>query len=320
MLNPNLLKSKIFHIVGGGGGGEFNFRLLKLTSSQSLGWTIKKKKKKKDKNSFHPVGVSASQIVSCGDYWARLSHQTGCMLMYVCILLIKVSHQFQHQNINLNFFHWWHWLTHCVKQDTLSASPNVDKKVLPRERKRHTDHYIASARYAALSSDGWGGGGTPSSPALGGYPIPGLGRRCPIPGTWGVLHPRSEEGAPPSIQTWNGVPPSRPGQSMVPHSRLVWMDGGTPCSDLGLGTPTWTWDGVPSTWDGVPPPVTWMGYLHQLDGYPNPDLGWGTAQDGVPPESPGWGNGVLSCQLDGVPPDHLDGVPPTWTWDGVPPV
>ena len=39
-----------------------------------------------------------------------------------------------------------------------------NKKVLLRERKRHTAHRVASARYAALSH-GWGGG-TPHHPDL----------------------------------------------------------------------------------------------------------------------------------------------------------
>ena len=52
-----------------------------------------------------------------------------------------------------------------------SATYSADKKVLLRERKRHTVRCIASARYAALSPD-WGGGGTLFSPGRGGgYPI-----------------------------------------------------------------------------------------------------------------------------------------------------
>ena len=53
----------------------------------------------------------------------------------------------------------------------------LKKKVLLRERKRHTSRRVASARYAALSN---GGGGTPSSPARG-VP-PGMGLPLPPPG------------------------------------------------------------------------------------------------------------------------------------------
>ena len=88
-----------------------------------------------------------------------------------------------------------------------------NKKVLLRERKRHTARRIASVRYAALSCGGgypiWGvaqpgldGGGTPSHvwgvPHNGGYPgqvlmvggVPqsGLdGGEYPIPGLGGTL-------------------------------------------------------------------------------------------------------------------------------------
>ena len=57
-----------------------------------------------------------------------------------------------------------------------------DKKVLLRERKRHTSRRVACARHAALSPNGGGGrgvphpvwdgkGDTPSSPRKGGTPI-----------------------------------------------------------------------------------------------------------------------------------------------------
>ena len=62
-----------------------------------------------------------------------------------------------------------------------------NKKVLPRERKRHTARRVASAHYAALSNVWWGG--VPQVP-----PPPSK------PG-WGVPW------VPPTIQTWDGVPP-----------------------------------------------------------------------------------------------------------------
>ena len=75
------------------------------------------------------------------------------------------------------------------------------KKVLLRERKRHTARRVASARYVALSN---GGGDTPSSPGRG--------------------------GTPPTIQTWpGGYPPH--------HPDLAGGGNPPPCPDLGWGTP-----------------------------------------------------------------------------------
>ena len=73
----------------------------------------------------------------------------------------------------------------------------------------------------------------------------------------------------------------------VPHPDLVRGGGysGFPSYlDLGRGTPTWTWDGVPPLhrpWMGYPPPGHGRGY-HPL---PGPGMWY----------------------------------PPTWTWNGVPP-
>ena len=134
---------------------------------------------------------------------------------------------------------------------------NVNKKVLLRERKRHTARRVSSARYAE------GGGVTPSQ--VGGYPVPGLGgtlfqvwegrvgyprsRGYPVPGLGGFPIQTWSGGYPRYPLTWDGVP-----------SNLRW---GTPLPDLGWGTP-------PSqTWDGVPPPA------RPGMGYP-PDLGRGT--------------------------------------------
>ena len=82
----------------------------------------------------------------------------------------------------------------------------TNKKVLLRERKRHTARRVASARYAALSN-GWVGGGVPH-PVMGGVP----------------LHPDLGQDTPPPTQTWHGVPP-RPGTGYDPHQDLGW---GTP--------------------------------------------------------------------------------------------
>ena len=79
------------------------------------------------------------------------------------------------------------------------AKKSVNKKVLMRERKRHTARHVASARYATLSN-GWGRGGTPSSPG-GRYPHHpdlvggGVPPNHPDLG-WGTPPPRPEMGYP----------------------------------------------------------------------------------------------------------------------------
>ena len=145
---------------------------------------------------------------------------------------------------------------YCRMFDRKKYSTN--KKVLLRERKRHTVRSVESARYAALSPDERGRGGrgygvTPSSPGQGEYPeVPlHLDLDGVLPPTW------TWDGIVPPPWTWDGVPPHL---------------------DLGWGSPSvWTWDGVP--------PISWMGTSHL-------DLGWGTPPppiqtwDGVPPTSP----------------------------------
>ena len=89
----------------------------------------------------------------------------------------------------------------------------VNKKVLLRERKRHTARRVASASYAALSN---GAGGVPhpvlagtlqpSRPGQGGTqgtPHPDLSLCTPLP------HPDLGWGTPP-VQTCDGVPPPPP--------------------------------------------------------------------------------------------------------------
>ena len=113
-----------------------------------------------------------------------------------------------------------------------------NKKVLLRERKRHTARCVASTRCAALSGGGGesgsrsrGGtrsqvqGGTQSqvwggtqSQVQGGYPIPGLGGTPSRPG----------QGDTP------GTPPPRPGMGYSPYLDLGWVP---PYLDLGWGTP-----------------------------------------------------------------------------------
>ena len=123
---------------------------------------------------------------------------------------------------------------------------NRNKKVLLRERKRHTARSVASARYA-------GAGGTPSSHGAGvphsvmvggGYPIQSWWRDTtgtPLPSRPGRGTP------PPTIKTWLRYPlPSKPGWGTpLPPSRLGW------------GTPP-----TIQTCLGYPPPTiqTWLGY------------------------------------------------------------
>ena len=232
-------------------------------------------------------------------------------------------------------------LSHKKPKKTLRKNPrfprnpstceqNKNKKVLLRERKRHTARCVASTRYAALSNpDLVIGGGTPFRPGGGypGYPPPSRpGRGVPHPDlvrgypiqTWsgeGVLRvaptpsrpgqgdtsgiplpSRPDWGVPrvsPTIQTWSGEYP----RYLLHHPDLTW---GTPHPDLGWGTP-WPEMEYPPYLDlrwSTPPPSLEMGYPSYLD------LGWGTPTqtwDGIPP------------YLD------LKWGTPTQTWDGVPP-
>ena len=126
-------------------------------------------------------------------------------------------------------------------QGDQSSHRIFNKKVLLRERKRHTAHHVASARYAALCNGGRGypisGRGYPISGK--GYPVQCLGRGgYPIPGVGG--YPISGLGrGVPQVQTWDGVPP-----------HLRW---GTP-PDLRWGLPGNLGTLPTRTWDGVPPP------------------------------------------------------------------
>ena len=113
-----------------------------------------------------------------------------------------------------------------------------NKKVLLRERKRHTDCRVASTRYAAPA----GGGGVPQAdaPLLG---VPRTGAPC-----WGV--------------PWVGTP--LPG---VPQAGTP-LSGGT----LGRCPPAWTWDGVPpppsAGWGTPLPDVNWhTDWKHYLPSY-----------------------------------------------------
>ena len=114
----------------------------------------------------------------------------------------------------------------------------IHKKVLLRERKRHTARRVASARYAVLSNGGypiqsWVGGvphpvlagGTPSSPGGWGYPIQSWPGGYPIQ-SWPGRYPiQSWPGGgvhPHTIQTWIGVPPHQP-DGVPPCQGVDWQ-------------------------------------------------------------------------------------------------
>ena len=123
-------------------------------------------------------------------------------------------------------------------------SKNIkNKKVLLRERKKHTANHIASACYAALSPD-WGG--VPhlrsrwrvSHPRSGwGYPIPGPGRGYPSQVQVGIT--------PSQVQVGYPIPGPGWGYPIPSLDRVVPIPGPGPGLDgvpphLRWGTPTWT--------------------------------------------------------------------------------
>ena len=151
----------------------------------------------------------------------------------------------------------------------------LNKKVLLRERKKHTARRVASTRHTLtvwvppcpdLDGEGYPilvmGGEVPQVPPIltwdldGGYSMPGY---CP----------HQQDGVPPlPIQTWHGKPPSSAGWGTPPSPDLGW---GTPPSRPGMGySPIWTWDGIPPRPGmGYPPPRPWMGYPP-----PRPGIGY----------------------------------------------
>ena len=140
-----------------------------------------------------------------------------------------------------------------------------NKKVLLRERKRHTAHRIASTRYAALSNpDLVGGvpwvppdhpdlveGGTPSRPGQGVPRVP----PSSIP-------PKLGWGTPFTIQTWLGG-----------YHIQTWLGGYPPSSRPGwggiLGTPQTGMGYPPHLGQGIPLPGPGMGYP-----LPGPGMGY----------------------------------------------
>ena len=107
-----------------------------------------------------------------------------------------------------------------------------NKKVLLRERKRHTARCVASTRYVALCNGGGLETGYPP-PDMGyslnmGYPLTwGTPWTWGTPQTWGTLWtwgtPQTWDGVPPT-QTWDGVPPlSRPEMGYPPPWDVNWQ-------------------------------------------------------------------------------------------------
>ena len=104
----------------------------------------------------------------------------------------------------------------------MKSKPFENKKVLLRERKRHTARRVASPRYAAL---------------VGGVPLPG-GYPCWGVSCWEVLllggTPARGGGTPtrgypllgevPPIQSWEGVPPI----SWMGYPHIQTWEGGIP--------------------------------------------------------------------------------------------
>ena len=167
----------------------------------------------------------------------------------------------------------------------------INKKVLLRERKRHTTRHVASTHYAGLV----GGGTLGTPPAWIWVGVPGVPphQMDGVPPTWTWVG--GTQGTPNT--RWMGYPPP-PG----PGWGVPWIP-----PSAGWGTPHHQLDGVPPhhQLDGVTPTISWMGY-------PPPSAGWGTPHhqlDGVPAPSAGWDT---PHQLDGVP-------PPTISWMGYPP-
>ena len=141
----------------------------------------------------------------------------------------------------------------CLK-NSIDFFPEVNliyKKVLLRERKRHTARRVASARYAALCNGGGGthlrSGGTPSQVWVGGTPSQVRGVPHLRSGWGGVPHPRSRWGVPHFKSGFGGYPISGwggtlsqdrgypiPGQGKGGTPSQVWVRGEYPISGLGV--------------------------------------------------------------------------------------
>ena len=156
----------------------------------------------------------------------------------------------------------------AISRSLLRSQKIKHKKVLLRERKRHTAHRIASTRCAGLVGVGGGvapllGKGVPPSAGWG-TPLPGKG--VPTSAGWGTL-PSAGCGAPLSAG-W-GTPHQLDGVPLPP----TWEGGTSPVSWMGYPPPPHQLDGVP--------PVNWTGYsprcelTDKLKILPSPSFGCG---------------------------------------------
>ena len=163
--------------------------------------------------------------------------------------------------------YWWIFCLHNTSQNSmyiLNDNCNLrgksskwrpfwmhynNKKVLLRERKRHTARRVARARYADLS------GGEYPVPCPGGYPVPcwGGGYSIPCPGGYpmpGLGHTPSQVRGGYPILGFGGYPISGPPPDLrwgtPPQPHLGW---GTPLARPGMGYPPYHPD-----LDRVPPP------------------------------------------------------------------
>ena len=178
---------------------------------------------------------------------------------------------------------------------TLLIETNVNKKVLLRERKRHTARRVASDRYSTLSPDE--GGGYPIQAWLGGYLIPGWG--YPIPCLdlgWGTsCH---LDGVPPPI-SWIRYPSPPPGPGMGYPTPPGW---GNPRPDLGWGTPPQSRCGLTNKLKTVPCPIFQMRGV-KMFGYKEPLFKSTTKQEKSvtgPTGGLGWGRGTPASQDRGT--------------------
>ena len=178
------------------------------------------------------------------------------------------SHSGQSTFSDVLFFTVYSWskstTSFCLKETVYLCykpltTPYLNKKVLLRDRKRHTARRVESTDSAVLSRVGGGGGGLPS---------PVLARRVPL--SWGT--PQLGLGYHPLGQEW-GTP-----WGQASDTPQLGQDLGTPQK----GPQTWGWS--------IPAERTWIRDLGKNLGlgYPNrKDLGpetWERIWDwGTPP-------------------------------------
>ena len=170
----------------------------------------------------------------------------------ISIKFIQRSIQRRYQSCRYAILLYLFWIVKHLHQSyfcffvTTTLNQN-HKKVLLRERKRHTARRVSSTPPAVLSGGGapypWlGGGGVPhpwpgySHPDLAGEGTPSLAGVLPCPNLPGG-------GGASSLAA--GIPPPHLDPARVPPPILTWS-GGAP--SLARVPPIWTWLGYP------PPP------------------------------------------------------------------